>query len=43
MLCFLCVAILKDSQFSEADRAECQFSTTATILDNGTQVPLLQL
>ncbi|CAA7018294.1 unnamed protein product [Microthlaspi erraticum] len=35
---YVCTAILKDSQFSEVDRAECQFSTTATILDNGTQV-----
>ncbi|CAH2071258.1 unnamed protein product [Thlaspi arvense] len=35
---YLCTAILKDSQFSEVDRAECQFSTTATVLDNGTQV-----
>lgn len=31
-------AILKDSDFQEADRAECQFTTTATVLDNGTQV-----
>lgn len=36
----LCIAILKDSQFTEVDRAECQFSTTATVLDNGTQVLL---
>ncbi|KAL0712938.1 hypothetical protein Bca4012_019916 [Brassica carinata] len=35
---YICTAILKDSQFSEVDRAECQFSTTATVLDNGTQV-----
>ncbi|KAJ0243171.1 Protein HAPLESS 2 [Hirschfeldia incana] len=35
---YMCTAILKDSQFSEVDRAECQFSTTATVLDNGTQV-----
>uniref|UniRef100_M4FIF5 Generative cell specific-1/HAP2 domain-containing protein n=1 Tax=Brassica campestris TaxID=3711 RepID=M4FIF5_BRACM len=35
---YICTAILKDSQFNEVDRAECQFSTTATILDNGTQV-----
>ncbi|KAF6154449.1 hypothetical protein GIB67_028341 [Kingdonia uniflora] len=35
---YLCAAILKDSDFTEADRAECQFSTTATILDNGSQV-----
>ena len=31
-------AILKDSDYSEVDRAECQFTTTATVLDNGTQV-----
>ncbi|KAL0749224.1 hypothetical protein Bca101_031227 [Brassica carinata] len=35
---YRCTAILKDSQFNEVDRAECQFSTTATVLDNGTQV-----
>ncbi|KAJ4885519.1 Protein HAPLESS 2 [Raphanus sativus] len=35
---YMCTAILKDSHFSEVDRAECQFSTTATVLDNGTQV-----
>lgn len=35
---WLVAAILKDSDFSEADRAECQFTTTATILDNGSQV-----
>ncbi|KAF8097006.1 hypothetical protein N665_0297s0016 [Sinapis alba] len=35
---YICTAILKDSQFSEVDRAECQFSTTATVLDNGSQV-----
>ncbi|PSR91515.1 Protein HAPLESS 2 like [Actinidia chinensis var. chinensis] len=29
--CFL------DSGFSEVDRAECQFTTTATIIDNGSQ------
>ncbi|ONK59192.1 uncharacterized protein A4U43_C08F3930 [Asparagus officinalis] len=33
-----CAAILKASDFSEVDRAECQFTTTATILDNGTQI-----
>ncbi|CAA6656318.1 unnamed protein product [Spirodela intermedia] len=33
-----CTAILKDSDFSEVDRAECQFTTTATVLDNGTQI-----
>lgn len=31
-------AILKASDFSELDRQECLFSTTATVLDNGTQV-----
>nr|POE67434.1 protein hapless 2 [Quercus suber] len=34
---YVCAAILKDSTFNEADRAECQFTTTATVLDNGTQ------
>ncbi|XP_077211226.1 hapless 2 isoform X2 [Tasmannia lanceolata] len=33
-----CAAILKDSNFDEIDRAECQFTTTATILDNGSQI-----
>ncbi|KAL5727661.1 hypothetical protein ACHQM5_000831 [Ranunculus cassubicifolius] len=33
----LSLSILKDSDFSEVDRAECQFTTTATILDNGSQ------
>lgn len=37
VLC-LTAAILKDSDFNEIDRAECQFTTTATVLDNGTQV-----
>ncbi|KAK1296670.1 Protein HAPLESS 2 [Acorus calamus] len=32
-----CTAILKASDFSEIDRSVCQFSTTATVLDNGTQ------
>ncbi|KAK4400683.1 protein HAPLESS 2 [Sesamum angolense] len=32
-------AILKDSDFSEVDRAECQFTTTATVLENGSQIP----
>lgn len=36
---YACAAILKDSDFSEVDRAECQFTTTATVLENGTQVP----
>ncbi|MQM13499.1 hypothetical protein Taro_046421, partial [Colocasia esculenta] len=33
-----CTAVLKDSDFSEIDRAECQFTTTATVLDNGSQI-----
>ncbi|KAH7692398.1 Generative cell specific-1/HAP2 domain-containing protein [Dioscorea alata] len=33
-----CAAILKASDFNELDRAECQFTTTATVLDNGTQI-----
>lgn len=37
---YLFAAILKDSDFSEADRAECQFTTTTTVLDNGSQVCL---
>ncbi|KAL8263815.1 hypothetical protein R6Q59_021945 [Mikania micrantha] len=36
---YVCTAILKDSDYHETDRAECQFTTTATILDNGTQIP----
>lgn len=36
---YLCAAILKDSDYNEVDRAECQFTTTATILDNGTIGP----
>ncbi|XP_057993903.1 protein HAPLESS 2 isoform X2 [Hevea brasiliensis] len=39
---YVCAAILKDSNFHEVDRAECQFSTTATILDNGPQITPLQ-
>ncbi|GAB4836682.1 Transcriptional activator [Ancistrocladus abbreviatus] len=35
---YACSAILKDSEFNEVDRAECQFTTTATVLDNGTQI-----
>ncbi|KAJ7010724.1 protein HAPLESS 2 isoform X1 [Populus alba x Populus x berolinensis] len=35
---YVCAAILKDSGFNEIDRAECQFLTTATILDNGSQI-----
>ncbi|KAK4262727.1 hypothetical protein QN277_028252 [Acacia crassicarpa] len=34
---YICAAILKDSDYNEVDRAECQFTTTATVLDNGTQ------
>ncbi|KAJ3682729.1 hypothetical protein LUZ60_012956 [Juncus effusus] len=33
-----CSAILKASDFSEINRKECQFTTTATVLDNGTQI-----
>ncbi|TVU08856.1 hypothetical protein EJB05_42276, partial [Eragrostis curvula] len=33
-----CTAILKDANFSEADRKPCQFSTTSTVLNNGTQI-----
>ncbi|CAJ1928095.1 unnamed protein product [Sphenostylis stenocarpa] len=28
---------ITDSDYNEVDRAECQFATTATVLDNGTQ------
>uniref|UniRef100_A0A0A9GV63 HAP2 n=1 Tax=Arundo donax TaxID=35708 RepID=A0A0A9GV63_ARUDO len=35
---FHCAAILKASDFSELDREECQFSTRATVFDNGTQI-----
>ncbi|KAL5552121.1 hypothetical protein UlMin_002297 [Ulmus minor] len=34
---YVCSAILKDSDYNEVDRAECQFATTATVLDNGSQ------
>ncbi|XP_029126042.1 protein HAPLESS 2 isoform X2 [Cajanus cajan] len=34
---YFCIAILKDSDYNEVDRAECQFATTSTILDNGTE------
>ncbi|KAL8114560.1 hypothetical protein AgCh_021428 [Apium graveolens] len=34
----LVAAILKDSEFSEVDRAECQFTTTSTNIDNGSQI-----
>ncbi|KAF8379435.1 hypothetical protein HHK36_028870 [Tetracentron sinense] len=39
---YVCSAILKDADFSEVDRAECQFTTTATVLDNGTQTTPFQ-
>ncbi|KAL9433620.1 hypothetical protein AB3S75_028448 [Citrus x aurantiifolia] len=39
---YACSAILKDSDFSEVDRAECQFSTMATVLDNGSQITPFQ-
>ncbi|KAG8382288.1 hypothetical protein BUALT_Bualt05G0061200 [Buddleja alternifolia] len=35
---YACSAILKDSDFSEVDRAECQFTTTATVIENGSQI-----
>ncbi|XP_035820538.1 protein HAPLESS 2 isoform X2 [Zea mays] len=35
---YQCTAILKASDSSELDRQECVFSTTATVLDNGTQI-----
>ncbi|KAM5572577.1 protein HAPLESS 2 [Rosa sericea] len=34
---YICAAILKDSNYNEVDRAECQFSTTSTVIDNGSQ------
>ncbi|KAI5312451.1 hypothetical protein L3X38_041624 [Prunus dulcis] len=34
---YVCAAILKDFDYKEVDRAECQFSTTSTVLDNGSQ------
>ncbi|PON47674.1 Protein HAPLESS [Parasponia andersonii] len=34
---YVCAAILKDSDYNEVDRAECQFATTSTVLDNGSQ------
>nr|KJB39628.1 hypothetical protein B456_007G022400 [Gossypium raimondii] len=40
---YVCSAILKDSEFSEVDRAECQFSTTATVFENGSQREMLGL
>jgi len=30
--------VLKDSDYNEVDRAECQFATTTTVLDNDTKV-----
>lgn len=38
---FSCAAILKGSDFSVLDQAECQFTTTATVLENGSQVFLV--
>ncbi|WOL04599.1 hypothetical protein Cni_G13321 [Canna indica] len=35
---YQCAAILKGSDFSVLDQAECQFTTTATVLDNGSQI-----
>ncbi|XP_023550534.1 protein HAPLESS 2 [Cucurbita pepo subsp. pepo] len=40
---YVCSAILKDADFSEVDRAECQFATTSTVLDNGSQITPFQL
>ncbi|KAA8522351.1 hypothetical protein F0562_013288 [Nyssa sinensis] len=39
---YVCAAILKDSDFNEVDRAECQFTTTATVLENGSQTSSLE-
>ncbi|KAF2297738.1 hypothetical protein GH714_002496 [Hevea brasiliensis] len=39
---YVCVAMLKDSNFKEVNRAECQFSTTAIILDNRSQITPIQ-
>ncbi|XVF10664.1 hypothetical protein REPUB_Repub07fG0201900 [Reevesia pubescens] len=39
---YICSAILKDSEFNEVDRAECQFSTTATVFYNGSQITPFQ-
>ncbi|XP_073042911.1 protein HAPLESS 2 isoform X2 [Primulina eburnea] len=36
---YACAAILKDSDFKEIDRAECQFTTMATVIENGSQIP----
>ncbi|PON92348.1 hypothetical protein TorRG33x02_118530 [Trema orientale] len=38
---YVCAAILKDSDYNEVDRAECQFATTSTVLDNGSQCRVL--
>ncbi|XP_051119604.1 protein HAPLESS 2 [Andrographis paniculata] len=35
---YACSAILKDAEFNEVDRAECEFTTTATVLDNESQI-----
>ncbi|KAG7016949.1 Protein HAPLESS 2, partial [Cucurbita argyrosperma subsp. argyrosperma] len=40
---YVCSAILKDADFSEVDRAECQFATTSTVLDNGSQITPFEL
>ncbi|XP_019422547.1 PREDICTED: protein HAPLESS 2 isoform X2 [Lupinus angustifolius] len=40
---YFCAAILKDSDYGEVDRAECQFTTTGMVLDNGTQGMPFQL
>ncbi|KAI3790542.1 hypothetical protein L2E82_03652 [Cichorium intybus] len=33
------VQLLKDSDFQEVGRAECQFTATTTVLDNGSLIP----
>nr|CAB3456326.1 unnamed protein product [Digitaria exilis] len=35
---YQCTAILKASDFTEVDRGQCQFSTTATVFNNGSQI-----
>ncbi|KAG2628127.1 protein HAPLESS 2-A-like [Panicum virgatum] len=35
---YRCEAILKASDFAEVDRVECQFTTTPTIFNNGSQI-----
>ncbi|KAH1075098.1 hypothetical protein J1N35_027426 [Gossypium stocksii] len=39
---YFCSAVLKDSEFNKVDKAECQFSTTATTFDNGSQITPFQ-